>query len=125
MTASFEHADEVRMALRSVVSDSAFDPDSLSNPQVTANLLSDLLPDAPRETSLLLAAISAGVPAMLGENIAQGMDAGTAICTRGVASPVHVVEAYFAAINRRNWPRVWALGGKNPGESYDQPDGPS
>jgi hypothetical protein len=32
--------------------------------------------------------------------------------------PRAVVLAYFAAINARNWHRVWALGGKNLSASY-------
>jgi len=47
---SFEHADEARAALRAIVSDPAHGPDALGNPQATANLLQDLLPDAPRES---------------------------------------------------------------------------
>ena len=35
-------------------------------------------------------------------------------------SPAAVVEAYFAAINARNYEEAWALGGENLGESYAQ-----
>jgi hypothetical protein len=35
-----------------------------------------------------------------------------------VAGPRAVVEAFFAAINAHNWPRVWQLGGKNLGYTY-------
>ena len=35
-------------------------------------------------------------------------------------SPAVVVRAYIAAINRRDWPQVWQLGGKNLGTSYSQ-----
>jgi serine/threonine protein kinase len=34
------------------------------------------------------------------------------------ASPRAVVEAFFAAINKHDWPKVWQLGGKNLGRSY-------
>lgn len=34
--------------------------------------------------------------------------------------PAAVVRAYIAAINQRDWPRVWQLGGKNLGTPYDQ-----
>src|SRR5262249_21784391 len=44
-----------------------------------SGLLQDLLPSAPRETGVLLAAVSAGVPAKLRDHAASGMDAGTAI----------------------------------------------
>jgi hypothetical protein len=37
-----------------------------------------------------------------------------------VPSPRAVVEAYFAAINAHDWRRVWDLGGKNLGQTYDQ-----
>jgi hypothetical protein len=36
------------------------------------------------------------------------------------ATPSQVVEAYIAAINQRNWHRVWRLGGKNLDASYSQ-----
>ncbi len=50
---AFEHADEARAALRAIVSDPAHGPAALDNPQTTANLLQDYLPDAPREAGLL------------------------------------------------------------------------
>jgi Protein kinase domain len=37
-----------------------------------------------------------------------------------VLGPRAVVEAYFAAINAHEWRRVWALGGKNFGQTYSQ-----
>ena len=37
-----------------------------------------------------------------------------------VLGPRAVVEAYFAAINAREWRRVWLLGGKNFGQTYSQ-----
>lgn len=85
MTAPFEHASEVRDALRAIVADPALGPESLDNTRAAANLLRDLLPDAPRETGLLLAAITAGTPAMLREHITQGMAGGTAISLAAAA----------------------------------------
>lgn len=73
MTAPFEHATEVRDALHAIADDPALGRESLDNAQTAANLLRDLLPDAPRETSLLMAAITAGAPALLREHMAQGM----------------------------------------------------
>jgi hypothetical protein len=35
-----------------------------------------------------------------------------------VAGPRAVVEAYFAAINARDWRKVWNLGGKNFSHTY-------
>jgi len=43
-----------------------------------ANLLKDLLPDAPREVSILVAAAEAGVAGNLRDRVSQGMDVGTA-----------------------------------------------
>ncbi len=76
---SFEHADDARTALRAIVSDPVHGKDALSSPQTMSNLLQDLLPDAPREASLLLAAVTAGLPAALREHVALGMDVETAI----------------------------------------------
>lgn len=85
MTAPFEHATDVREALRAVVADRALGPEPLANAQSAANLLRDLLPDAPRETGLLLAAIAAGSPTMLREHIAQGMAGDMAISLTAAA----------------------------------------
>jgi len=35
-----------------------------------------------------------------------------------LSNPRQVVEAYLAAVNQHNWPRVWQLGGKNLGHTY-------
>ncbi len=79
MTAPFDHASEVRNALGSIAADPALGSEPLANARTAANLLRDLLPDAPRETNLLLAAIDAGAPAMLREHIGQGLAGDTAI----------------------------------------------
>ncbi len=76
---SFEHADEVRAALRAIVSDPAHGPDALSSPRVIASLLSDLLPDAPRESGLLAAAVQRDVAGMLREHVAHGLNADVAV----------------------------------------------
>jgi hypothetical protein len=76
---SFEHAAEARAALRAIVSDPDQGAAVLSSGRVTANLLKDLLPDAPRETSILVAAADHGLAASLRERVAQGMDTGTAV----------------------------------------------
>ncbi len=73
------HAEQARAALRAIVSDPQHGPGVLSSTQTVSNLLKDLLPDAPRETSLLVAAAGAGVADSLRDNVRQGMDAGTAI----------------------------------------------
>jgi len=61
------------------VSDPANGRDVLSIPQIMSNLLQDLLPDAPRETGLLVAAASAGLPAALRDHVSHGMAIETAI----------------------------------------------
>lgn len=76
---SFEHADEVRAVLRVIVADPAHGPGALSSPRVMASLLSDLLPDAPRETGILAVAVQKDVAGMLRDHVAQGLDAGVAV----------------------------------------------
>ena len=70
--------DEAQRALRTIVSDPAYGVAALSNSQAMANLLKDLLPDAPREVSILIAAAEAGVAGNLRDHVSQGMDVGTA-----------------------------------------------
>jgi len=69
---------EAQAALRTIVTDPQFGPATLSNPQTMTNLLKDMLPDSPRESSVLVAASDAGVPDMLQGNVSKGMDVGTA-----------------------------------------------
>src|SRR5450432_3967222 len=76
---SWEHAAEARAALNAIVTDPEHGVAALSSAQTMANLLKDLLPDAPREKSILTAAAEAGLATTLGEHVAQGMDAGTAV----------------------------------------------
>jgi hypothetical protein len=76
---SFKHGAEARAALRAIVSDPTHGSSALDSSQTVANLLQDLLPDAPRESGLLVAAVSAGMPALLRSYATQGMDAMTTI----------------------------------------------
>jgi hypothetical protein len=76
---SFEPADEVRVALRVIVSDPAHGPDALSSPRVMASLLSDLLPDAPRESGLLGAAAQRDIAGMLREHVSNGLAVDVAV----------------------------------------------
>jgi hypothetical protein len=69
---------EAQAALRTIVTDPQFGPATLSNPQTMTNLLKDMLPDSPRESSVLVAASDAGVPDMLQSSVSKGMDVGTA-----------------------------------------------
>jgi hypothetical protein len=76
---SWEHAAEARAALNAIVNDPEHGVTALSSAQTMGNLLKDLLPDAPREKSLLVAAAEAGLAQTLRDHVAQGMDATTAI----------------------------------------------
>ena len=67
-----EHAKDVREALRSVAADPDLGPSTLSDAQAMSNLLKDLLPDAPREKNLLVAAADAGLAAMMIDHVGQG-----------------------------------------------------
>jgi hypothetical protein len=69
---------EALAALRAIVADPRYGPPALSNAQTMTNLLKDMLPDAPRESSVLVAASEAGVAGMLQSNVSQGMDVMTA-----------------------------------------------
>lgn len=76
---SVEHAAEARAALHAIVSDPDHGVAALSDEKVLTSLLKDLLPDAPRETAILVAAAQNRVTVALRESVAQGLDAGTAI----------------------------------------------
>ena len=75
---SWDPQGEAQEALRTIVADSQFGPAALSSSQTMTNLLKDLLPDAPRESSVLIAASDAGVPGSLQGYIKQGMPVETA-----------------------------------------------
>ncbi len=72
----FEHADEARQALRAIVAEHG--PEVLSSPSALSNLLSDLLPDAPRVARILVAAAQDQIADELREHTSAGMDATTA-----------------------------------------------
>ena len=74
----WDEKDEAQKALRAIVSDPVYGVGALSSAQTMANLLKDLLPDAPREVSILVAAAEAGVASNLRDRVSQGMDVGTA-----------------------------------------------
>jgi len=69
---------EAQAALRAIVADPRYGPAALSNAQTMTNLLKDMLPDAPRESSVLVAASEVGVAGTLQGNVSQGMDVATA-----------------------------------------------
>jgi len=74
-----EHARDVREAVRIVASDPDLGPATLSDAPAMPNLLKDLLPDAPREKNLLVAAAEARLAAMMLDHVYQGIDATSAI----------------------------------------------
>jgi hypothetical protein len=74
----WDENDEAQRALRVIVSNPVHGVAALSSPQIMANLLKDLLPDAPAEVSILVAAAEAGVATNLRDRVSQGMDASTA-----------------------------------------------
>lgn len=76
---SWEHAAEARAALNAIVNDPEHGVAALSSAQTMSNLLKDLLPDAPREKSILVAAAEAGLANSLRQHVDQGMDPNTAI----------------------------------------------
>ncbi len=75
----WEHAAEARAALNAIVTDPEHGVAALSSPRTMSNLLKDLLPDAPREKNLLVAAAEAGLADKLRGHVAEGMDSSTAI----------------------------------------------
>jgi Domain of unknown function (DUF4190) len=76
---SWERTTEARSALTAIVSDPEHGAAALSNPRTMSNLLKDLLPDAPREKTVLVAAAEAGLANTLRDHVAQGVDSATAV----------------------------------------------
>src|SRR5260221_11219435 len=58
---SWEHAAEARAALSAIVADPDHGVAALSSAQTMSNLLKDLLPDAPREKTILVASAEPGL----------------------------------------------------------------
>jgi hypothetical protein len=78
VTPSAGDQNDVRNVLHTIVSDPVYGASALSSSQTMANLLKDLMPDSPREASLLVAAAEAGVASTLQDHVSQGMDVRTA-----------------------------------------------
>jgi hypothetical protein len=73
-----DERSEAHNALNSAVAN--YGPRVLQNPQMLGNVVTDLLPDSPRERNLLVAAAEAGVAAELNQHVQeQHVDAGTAV----------------------------------------------
>jgi hypothetical protein len=74
----YDRQGEVRDALNQAVD--GYGKRVLNDPRVLGNLVTDLLPDLPRERSLLVTAAEAGIAAELTQNVeGQHMDADTAV----------------------------------------------
>src|ERR1700727_2470473 len=74
----FDERGEAHEAMGTVVS--SYGARVLSNPQMLRNLVADLLPDLPRERSLLVSAAEAGVAAEMTQYVdEQHIDAQTAV----------------------------------------------
>jgi EmrB/QacA subfamily drug resistance transporter len=84
------HADPVRAALQEIVA--SHGAQTLSDPQSLGSYLSDLLPDAPREASILVAAAREHLSESYADHLAQGVEAGEA--TRLVASSFAASSAF-------------------------------
>lgn len=69
---------EAQAALAAIAADPRYGPGTLANAQTMTNLLKDMLPDAPRESRVLVAASEVGVPGMLRAHVSQGMDVAVA-----------------------------------------------
>jgi hypothetical protein len=89
---SWEHAAEARQALNAIISDPQHGVAALSSAQTMSNLLKDLLPDAPREKSILVAAAEAGLADTLRQHIGEGMDPNMAV--RLTASSLSATTPY-------------------------------
>src|SRR5579871_1712720 len=63
---------EALAALRAIVADPRYGPPALSNAQTMTNLLKDMLPDAPRESRVLVAASEAGVAGRPQSSVSEG-----------------------------------------------------
>lgn len=68
---------EAQTALRAIVADRRYGPAALSDPQMLAYALQHMLPNAQRESNVLVAASKAGVPGMLQQQMSQGTDLST------------------------------------------------
>ncbi len=102
---SWEHQREARDALRTIVADPQLGVAALSSAQTMSNLLKDLLPDAPKETSVLVAAAEAGLAQTLLDHVGQGAAA------PGYAYPQRTVPGTVPGHGSRprRTPKAWMI----------------
>jgi Tol biopolymer transport system component len=75
----WEHADQARDALRAILDDPGLGIAVLSSGRLAANVLEDMLPEAPRERAVLVMAAQAGLASALRQYVQQGIDPATAV----------------------------------------------
>src|SRR5215470_10322787 len=80
--APFEGSEDVRVALREIVSE--YGPDVLSRPAIMSSLLADLLPQSPKVAGILVAAAGGRVAEQLRQHVSHGM--GLAVASRLVTA---------------------------------------
>ncbi len=80
----WEHADEARAALQAILEDPGLGIAVLSSGWLVANVLEDMLPDAPRERAVLVMAAQANLATALQEYVLQGIDPATAVSLAAV-----------------------------------------
>lgn len=73
----WDPSGKAREALRQIVAD--FGTRALSSPSILDNVLHDLLPDSPKQVSLILATGGSDVATSLKDHVGQGMDPDTAV----------------------------------------------
>src|SRR5690242_11599605 len=76
---SFEHADETRAALRTIVADPEYGATALSNVRVMSEVLPSLLRGARLERSVLVTAAKESLASTMLRHVSEGMDASLAV----------------------------------------------
>src|SRR5947209_633104 len=74
---SWDSSGEAREALQLAVD--GYGPAVLSNPRILSNFFKDVLPDSPREASVLVSAADCDVAGMLQQQVAQRMEPDAAV----------------------------------------------
>ena len=76
-TQPLDSGGQARAAVRTIAND--YGPPALSNPEFLNSLLRDMIPDSPREASVLVAAADANVAGILQERTAQRISIDAAV----------------------------------------------
>jgi len=79
MTGTGYDSDQAVAALRAVVAEHG--TAGLSNAQLMSGVLKDLMPDAQRETNILIQAAQSGLPELLSDRLSQGLSLDAALAT--------------------------------------------